>query len=158
LRHADRSVVALDGLAIRGYELTVRIHLEMALACIAVAIGRAHHEEAVAMESDIERIAVRSQGAFAPIARHGRSFHIGKFGPVLWGVQIFLEPDRLRLEGRRGDVREVVRDHVHLSVQGRLARERYITGIFHRQPGSLETWLRSLRRNRYGGPVARRTM
>jgi hypothetical protein len=136
----DGAALAEDQVALLGDELVLGVELEGAVAGVALALGRLHHEEAAAVDGDVERIAGLGDAALGQVGG-GRAVpdegH-ATVGPALERIvprdrhQVLLEDNVVLLEPRGVQVGEVVGDDIELTLQGDLPRETDETNVLHR--------------------------
>src|SRR5262249_31367648 len=72
----DGPAVGEPGVAGGGHELALGIDLERAVAGVALAARGLHHEEGIAIDGDVERVAGRPDRAGGKIAPGGAILHI----------------------------------------------------------------------------------
>ncbi len=119
--------------------------MQIAVTGVALAAGGLHHQEALAVDRDVEWIAGRLEGALLQVVERAAVLHIADpaVGPleiVLMRarVQIFLEQHALGLEAGGVDVRNVVGDDVELPLQHHLPRKSDEKGVLHRSCSPFE--------------------
>ena len=128
-RDGDGAAVALHLIALAGHQIAVGVEREMAVAGVARAGRGLDREIALAGDGDIIRRAGLFDIALADVAHHAGIFHEAdalRTGLALGGAHlgdVFLELRGFALETGRGDVREIVRDHVHRPISGELLRK-----------------------------------
>ena len=125
-------------IAVAGDEAPRIVELEMAVAGVAVATGGLHHEIALAVDRQIEGRVGGFDAALVQIAHHALVLHeadrlryrfaIRRAARVVITSSNFTD---FALERGRGDVREIVRDHVHRPVGRNLVRQRNEQRIVH---------------------------
>ena len=137
-REGDRAVVAEDGVAVAGDELPLRVDLEGAVAGVALAGGRLHGEERVALDRHVERVARVLDSAGADVERRAGIDHVGQPAVGAWKRfrachrhEVFAKARRARLEAVGGDVRHVVGDDVELTAERHLARQADEKRVLH---------------------------
>src|SRR5215471_14477753 len=120
----DRAAVADHAVAVAGDELALGIDLEGAVARVAFAARGLHHEEGIAVDGDIERIAGRADRAGAVIAPGGAVLHeahapVGALEAGRLGNrhQIFLEHRAIGLVAGGVHVGDVISHDIELALE-----------------------------------------
>ncbi len=123
----DRAAVAEYGIAGRRHQLALIVDLQAAVAGVALAGGGLHHEEAAAVDCDVQRILGLLGRALRKILE-GAAVQDVADGPVPADeivfvrarIQVFLKQRLVGLVAVGVDVRDVVGDDIHLSFQHHL--------------------------------------
>ncbi len=137
-RDGDRAAVALHRIAVGGDELAGLVEAEMAVAGVAFAVRRLHHEETLAVDREIERAhwwcrdGPRKGRAPTPVS----CTKLRRWAP-LWpsaGGTVTTYSWKVgssRWKAGGGDVGEVVRDHIHRAIGRDLMRQTDEQRIIH---------------------------
>ena len=136
----DRAGGAEHRIAGGGDELALIVDLQAAVAGVALAGRRLHHQEAVAVDRDVERVLGLLGRALREIVEGAAVLHVARRGgrwPTKLSscapeLQIFLEQRLVGLVAVGVDVRDVVGDDIHLPFQRHLPRKSDEKRILHR--------------------------
>ena len=135
----DRAAGAEHRIACGGHELALVVELQAAVAGVALARGRLHHQEAAAVDRDVQRIFGLLGGALREIAKGAAVLDVADAAVASDEVvfvrarhQIFLKQRLVGLEAGGVDVRDVVGDDVQLPFQHGLPRKSDEKRILHR--------------------------
>src|SRR5580700_108325 len=135
----DRAAAAEHLIAFAGDELAGGVGRERAVSGIALAARRLHHEIALVVERDVERIAGALDGAGAEIdpgcaVLHVADLPVAAAEALVAGArhQKFAERRVVGLESRGVDIGDVVGDDVELMTERHLPRQADEKGILHR--------------------------
>src|SRR5439155_19207235 len=139
---AQVAVVALHAVAVLGDEIPLAVEAERTLPRVALAARRGDHEEPLARDGDVERIAGRAHGALREVADRlalghlRRRTELGRLRqPELRDVERTQAKDRPPgLVTGGADVGEVLRDRVEPGLGGEAARSERVDGPVHRYP------------------------
>src|SRR6185312_16543332 len=142
-----------------GDELADIVELKIAVAGVALAARGLHRDEAAAVDRDIERGVGLVQPAFGEVAEGPAILHIGRAAIGALEIvfmrargQIFLEQHVVGLEAVAVDVREVVGNHVEMTLECRLSRKSDEKRILHRWFSPLSP-VRAARSPKRGAPT-----
>ena len=135
----DRAVIAEHGETARRHQLTLIVDLQAAVAGVAGPCRGLNFKKGIAVDGHVERILGRLDRAAGKVVHSRAVLHEGyptiPAGEVVFmgrGAQIFLKQRPLGLEAGGVDIRDVVRDDVHLPTKRHLPRQSDEKHVLHR--------------------------
>src|SRR6267142_3008246 len=136
----DRPAVADHAVAGVGHELALGIDLESAVARVALAAWSLHHEEGIAIDGGVERVAGRPDRTGAEIAPGGAVLHVAhtpvgalEAGSLRLRHQVFFKDRTIGLVAGGVHIGDVVGHDIELTLERDLSRQSDQESVLHRQ-------------------------